>query len=537
MRLLHALTRPRADDLIYHFEDCVLDTERRELRRRGSIVRLVEPQVFDLLEFLIRNRDRVVSRDDIFAAIWRGRVVSESVLSTRINAVRSLVGDTGSVQRLVRTYRRKGLRFVGAVREERRPAAVSESKIHFNNLAPILTLGPSIAVLPFAGIGDRGPQRRIADEIAEAIVLNLSRLHWLHVISRNLSVAYKNKLMDVRQIGQELNVRYVLGGHAYLLGDQIKITTELIDTTTGYQIWARSFEPKFASDTAQIRNDIASYVTGAIETRLYAAEALQAWRKRAGNLNAWECVVRAISLINTRQRSDWAAARGHLLKAIRIDPGYAQGYSLLSYVTTLGVAAGWRRKDSLDFALHTARKALLLEPDNPWAHVSLGFASAWGGRIEDAVLSYNNALTHDSRFAYAHTLLAAALNYMGHGQDASAELSKALRFSDVDLFTRGNIGVHNNTSAIACLVAERYRNGIEFGRKALVESPKLPTIHRIMIANYALNGELDEAKASLRTLRQLVPSTTFQSIVEWLPFIRVDERQKMTDAFRLVGLK
>ena len=122
-------------------------------------------------------------------------------------------------------------------------------KIHFNNLAPILTLGPSIAVLPFAGIGDRGPQRRIADEIAEAIVLNLSRLHWLHVISRNLSVAYKNKLMDVRQIGQELNVRYVLGGRAYLLGDQIKITTELIDTTTGYQIWARSFEPKFASDT------------------------------------------------------------------------------------------------------------------------------------------------------------------------------------------------------------------------------------------------------------------------------------------------
>lgn len=118
-----------------------------------------------------------------------------------------------------------------------------------------------------------------------------------------------------------------------------------------------------------------------------------------------------------------------------------------------------------------------------------------------------------------------------------AELSKALRFSDVDLFTRGNIGVHNNTSAIACLVAERYRNGIEFGRKALVESPKLPTIHRIMIANYALNGELDEAKASLRTLRQLVPSTTFQSIVEWLPFIRVDERQKMTDAFRLAGLK
>src|SRR5499427_5589583 len=131
----------------YHFEDCTLDTDRRELRRPDG-ARSVEPQVFDLLTFLLQNRDHVVSRDDLIAAIWAGRIVSESALTTRINAVRSAIGDTGEGQRLIKTFPRKGVRFVGAVQEEDAKSVAAISREPF-----ALPEKPSIAVLPFTNVG------------------------------------------------------------------------------------------------------------------------------------------------------------------------------------------------------------------------------------------------------------------------------------------------------------------------------------------------------------------------------------------------
>src|ERR1700704_2023062 len=177
--------------MIYLFQDYSLDVDRQELRRRADLVP-VEPQVLDLLQYLIRNRDHVVSKDDLIAAVWNGRIISESALSSRITAVRHAVGDSGAQQRLIRTIARKGFRFVGEIREEQTSEDGGSANSALQMIArapPALPLPdkPSIAVLPFQNLSGDPEQEYFADGVVEDIIGALSRMRWLFVIARNSS--------------------------------------------------------------------------------------------------------------------------------------------------------------------------------------------------------------------------------------------------------------------------------------------------------------------------------------------------------------
>ena len=245
-----------------HFEDCVLDTDKRELRRGADPVSIT-PQVFDLLEYLIRNRDRVVSKDDLIAAIWRGRIVSDAAVTTRINAARNAIGDNGEVQRLIKTLPRKGFRFVGAVRGEQAPGHSPGVERSVETPRPALTIPdkPSIAVLPFANLSSDPEQDYFADGIVEDIITELSRFSELFVIARNSSFQYKGKAIDVRQVGRELGVRYVLEGSVRRGSDRIRISAQFIDAATGAHRWAerydRALEGVFAVQDEVVRTIVA----------------------------------------------------------------------------------------------------------------------------------------------------------------------------------------------------------------------------------------------------------------------------------------
>jgi TolB-like protein len=248
--------------MIYLFGDCTLDIGRRELRRGGAIIDM-EPQVFDLLEFLIRQRDRVVSRDDVLEAVWQGRIVSESTLSSRINAARTAIGDDGVNQRLIRTLPRKGLRFVAEVQEEQGvPRAEPASQVASEGLAPArkvdaaVTDGPSIAVLPFTNMSGDPESDYFADGMAEEIITALARCGGILVIARNSSFIYKGKAVDVRQVGRELGVGYVLEGSVRRSEDRLRITTQLIETSAGTHLWADRFDGSF-SDVFGLQDRIA----------------------------------------------------------------------------------------------------------------------------------------------------------------------------------------------------------------------------------------------------------------------------------------
>ena len=205
------------------FGDHTLDDDRRELLR-GSEPIAVEPQVFDLLIYLVQNRDRVVSKDDLIASVWGGRVVSDSTLTSRINAARKAVGDSGVKQKLIRTIARKGLRFVGDVHI--RPMGLEPTaEIHEPSRAALpLPDRPAIAVLPFLNMSGDPEHEYFSDGISEDIITALSKLRWFFVIARNSSFTYKGKAVHMKQIAEELGVGYVVEGSVRKGGDRVRIT-------------------------------------------------------------------------------------------------------------------------------------------------------------------------------------------------------------------------------------------------------------------------------------------------------------------------
>jgi TolB-like protein len=233
----------------FRFGDHCLDIDRRELRRGGTLVAL-EPQVFDLLVYLVQNHDRVVSKDDLLEAVWDGRIVSESALTSRITAVRKAISDDGGAQRLIRTLPRKGWRFIGTVEEvEQRaaprdtPAMLSERPTRAEFTLPDK---PSIAVLPFANISGDPEQEFFADGMVEEITTALSKIRWFFVIARNSSFTYKGRAVDLRHVGRELGVRYVLEGSVRKVGDRVRVSGQLIEAATGSHLWAERYDRAIA---------------------------------------------------------------------------------------------------------------------------------------------------------------------------------------------------------------------------------------------------------------------------------------------------
>ena len=294
--------RIRGRKLLFIFDEFALDTDRRELRGPAGLIAL-EPQVFDLLAYMIQNRDRVVSKDDIMAAVWDGRIVSESALTTRINAARNAIGDSGETQRLIKTLPRKGMRFVGEVRESKKPSSAPPPAAAEQSNPPLaLPDRPSIAVLPFANMSGDPEQEYFADGMVEEIITALSRFRHLFVIARNSSFTYKGRAVDVKQIGRELGVRYVLEGSVRKSADRVRIAGQLIDTSTGAHLWADRFDGEL-KDIFDLQDDVATRVVGAITPKLEQAEVARAKRKPTESLDAYDCFLRGTENFTGRRRN------------------------------------------------------------------------------------------------------------------------------------------------------------------------------------------------------------------------------------------
>jgi TolB-like protein len=305
--------------LRYLFEEYAFDTNRRELHRGADVVS-VAPQVFDLLDYLIRNRERVVSKDDLINAIWNGRIVTDAALTTRLNAARTAIGDSGEEQRLIKTLPRKGFRFVGTVREAQGPAAAAVADSPAEPAKPALTLPnkPSIAVLPFANLSSDPEQEYFADGVVEDITMALSLFRWLFVIARNSSFTYKGRAVDVKQIGRELGVRYVLEGSVRKAGNRIRISGQLIDAETGAHLWAGRFDGAL-EDMFDLQDHVTSSVVGAIAPKLQREEIKRARRKPTENLDAYDYYLRGLASAR-RWTKDANAEALQLLQGDRARP-------------------------------------------------------------------------------------------------------------------------------------------------------------------------------------------------------------------------
>src|SRR5215472_8501649 len=304
----------------FSFDGYSLDTDRRELSR-GSTPIAVEPQVFDLLAYLVQHRDRVVTKADLLEAVWGGRIVSRSALTTRINAARRAVGDTGEAQRLIRTLSRKGVRFIAEVKEQ-----VTSLDFAAFQIAGEFSEKPSIVVLPFQNLSDDPELQYFADGLVEEINTALSRIRWLFVIARNSTFTYKGQAVDVKQVGRELGVRYVLEGSVRTAGERVRITAQLIDALTGAHLWADRFDGSL-EDVFELQERIAISVAGAIEPALQAAETARSVTRPTSDLTAYDLYLRVLAMVMTPSTQIPDALR--LLEgAIQRDPRYGPALAL-----------------------------------------------------------------------------------------------------------------------------------------------------------------------------------------------------------------
>jgi TolB-like protein/predicted ATPase len=291
----------------FSFKGYSLDTDRRELWR-GSEPIAVEPQVFDLLAYLVQHRDRVVTKDDLLGAVWGGRIVSGSALTTRINAARRAVGDTGEAQRLIRTLPRKGVRFIAEVEEQ-----VTSLDFAALQSAEEFSEKPSIVVLPFHNLSDDPELEYFADGLVEEVITALSRIRWLFVIARNSTFTYKGQAIDVRRAGRELGLRYVLEGSVRKGGNRLRITAQLIDAATGAHLWANQVDGSL-DEALDVQEGIASGVAGAIEAMLRAGD-------RPSSLTTGEPALEPCGMAERRQLTImFCGLVGSTALAARLDP-------------------------------------------------------------------------------------------------------------------------------------------------------------------------------------------------------------------------
>jgi len=522
-----------AGELLFLFDDVAVDTDRRELRRGGDL-RPVEPQVFDLLEFLIRNRDRVVSRDDLLAAIWNGRIVSESTLASRINAARTAIGDNGEDQRLIRTLLRKGIRFVGAVREEQKPEAAGVTAIVAEKPEGTLPLPdrPSIAVLPLANMSADPEQDYFADGISEDIITGLSKLRWFFVIARNSSFTYKGRAVDIRQVGRELGVRYVLEGSVRRGGNRVRITAQLIDAVSGKHLWADRYDGEL-TDIFALQDEITRKVMAAIEPKLMEAEGIRSQNRSPEDLGAWDMLIRASSLFWRLTKDESQAAIALLKQLIERHPLYAPARGMLAFVLLVSRQGGWHMMEpQITQAASLAARAVELDDADPWAHLALGFVAFTRRRTDEAVEEFQRALDLNPNFAAAHGFLGCALAFDARSDQAVDHIEQAIRMSPHD----PQNALLNAALAAAHYQAGRYVEAVGIARKAIRQRFELTNGHRIYVASLAQAGLLEEARAALARLQVLHPENSIAWIERNVPYTP-GPMARFLEGFRKAGLQ
>ena len=485
--------------MIYAFDSYSVDAERRELRRGGHLVSL-EPQIFDLLQYLIRNRERVVSRDDLISAVWNGRVVSESTLSSRISVLRGVIGDDGKDQRLVKTLPRKGFRFVGQV-SERQPQPSLEG------LA--LPDKPSIAVLPFLNLSDDVQQEYFADGIVEEITTALSRFSSIFVIARNSSFSYKGRSINVKQVGRELGVGYVLEGSVRKAENRVRITAQLIQVETGAHIWAEHYEGDL-DRVFDLQDEVASSVAAAVVPSLQGYEIDQARRKRQDNLGAYDLYLRALPHVHAMTRSDSDDAVRLLKKAFQLDTQFGVAASTLSTVLLFRVAFGWAdRRDAQADALTYARMALSVDRNDPEALARFaGAISFFLGQHRDGIDHVTRAVAINPNSSMAWRASAYLHSWAGDAETAVHHFDRALRLSP-----RDPLDFHLLAGKAVAFISLHQDNEAEAAaRLAVQRGPLHAAAWRCWAAALALVGKRDEARVALAESRRLAPDISLQRI-------------------------
>jgi len=506
--------------MVYRFGEFSLDTASLELKQNETLLE-VEPQVFSLLSCLIENRGRVVTKDELIDNIWGGRIITDGALNTRINALRRAVGDDGQTQSVIKTYRNRGFRFVAEV------ANIDETTLQNQALTPISDK-PSIAVLPFNNLSDDPGQEYFADGITEDLITGISKLSGLTVIGRNSSFFYKEKEVDLGQVGQELGVNFVLEGSVRKAGERVRITAQLTDLCNAGLVWADSHDGTLG-DVFDLQDEITGRILSALSVQL-GSEAPRLISKYTDSPEAHDWFMQA--RIRYREPGPQANGEAHGMfdRAIAADPKFAAAFAIRSYVKFHAWFFKWNAAASLPDALADAQIAVQFDVNLAAAHSYLGWMHMWDHDHDRALAEHEIALKLDPNSAEGYVWYASTLIYSGRPEFAIDPMERAIR---LDPHHPPNFLVNfgNMYLQLGCYEeAERYLNTV---RKM---APDFPVTYIFLAAVHAAAGDIEGSKNAGAEIIKRIPGATSTMLGRQFPYAKPEHLKRMTDGLRIAGL-
>lgn len=478
------------------FGPFVLDRRREALLRDGETVTLSH-RGYLLLETLLEAQGEAVEKSALIERAWPGMMVEDGNLTVQIAALRKALGEEGETQ--IITVPRVGYRLALPVDE------TVESSV----------ITPIVAVLPFQNLGGDKAQDYFADGVAEDIITALSRFRSFAVIGRNPAFVYKDRDVDIRQVAQELRVRYVVEGSVRLAGDRLRVTAQLVDTETGTQLWGEKFDGT-AAQVFDVQDRITESVVSIVEPRVRQAEIERSRRERPGSLAAYDLYLRAIPHFDAETPADNIMAYELLTRAIALEPAYAIALTLAAGTLSNQISMGWPA----------------FVPNNREKCIELVQTALTYGAGDATVLAHCSVMlihiAHDYDRGMRTTeralelnpnnikvLLCAGISYVHCGpvEQAIALSRRALTISPGD--RDGYFSM--TTIAHANMVLGNYEEALRWAERAQALNPHNNPTHWMLIASNAQLDRMVEARRRLAEFHAMVPEVTIASIVAGQP--------------------
>jgi len=426
-----------------------------------------------------------------------------------------------NIARSVRVYR---IRDCAGPVEQRPPASSSPLPLPDK---------PSVAVLPFTNMSADPEQEFVADGIAEDIITALSRYPSLFVIARNSSFAYRGRTVDVKDIGRELGVRYVLEGSLRKAGDRIRVTAQLVEAETGKHVWAERYD-RGVADIFVVQDNITDAATIAIAPAIATAERQRAMRLPPGNIDAWVAYQRGLWHFYKISPEDNILAQQYFRQAIDIDPNFAGGYKGLAwaYMHAAGVHATSARAEAHISAEALARRAVALDPTDAEARSTLSEAMLWSrSDYEGALSEAERARAMSPNLAFAYATLGAALIFSGTPEDGLAALRTSLRLDPQAA------GLPSRLNLMACglYLSGKYEAAVEVARRVVRSNPDYPLTYRWLAAALGQLGRTTEADEALEKAIAIGPASFDMYVRQRVPWHRPEDHARMLEGLRKAG--
>jgi TolB-like protein/tetratricopeptide (TPR) repeat protein len=505
-----------------------LDLGRRELSRDGVPVHL-SVRALDILCELVAAKGGVVTKDELMAGVWHGLVVEESNIHVHVSGLRKALDEGAGGHSYVVTVPGRGYRFIGL--QPPPPAAKDEADSPQSLSLPDR---PSIAVLPFANLSDDPAQEYFADGMVEDIITALSRMRWLFVIARNSSFTYKGRVVDVKQVGRELGVRYVLEGSVRKAANRVRITGQLIDTATGAHLWADRFDGKL-KDIFDLQDEVTASVVSAIAPKLEQAEIARSKQKPTESLDSYDYFLRGLASVHQWTREGIDEALKLFYRAIELDPNFATAHGMAAWCYIWRQANGWttERKQEVAETTRLAKRVAESGKDDAVALAYGGLALAYvAGDLEGGAALIDRALVLNPNLTAAWYASGWVKDFLGDTDLAIEHLAKAMRLSPLDPL----MFMMQSLTGLAHFVAGRYAEGSRWAAKAVREQPYYIGALRNLAANCALSGRLDEAQEAITQARRLDPDLRLSNLKDRIGPFRPTDYVRFVEGLRLAGL-